>query len=91
MQFTSVWVHPSAPIRLAVLFLLAYPFAVWLLSTYRRAGVGPMSASAVPLVLTPILVGAAAGWLGTLHAVESLAITAEDVGRGRRALPKFSP
>lgn len=70
---------PSLATKVAMLLLIGYPFLLWSLSTYRREGMAPMTASALPAALTPMFVAAAVSWMGIASLLEALSIT----GAGR--------
>jgi hypothetical protein len=76
MQFATVCAYPSVSTRLALLFLLAYPFGVLFLSRYRAPSTGPLSASVVPLTLTPLFVGLASAWAEVARVIGGLSIIA---------------
>ena len=72
MNWSTICVYPSFTTRWATLFLLAYPIFVWVMAVNRRDESGPMSASAVPATLTPLLVAAAVSWLGLGQVLEGI-------------------
>ncbi|HEY0159967.1 MAG TPA: hypothetical protein VGF28_21960 [Thermoanaerobaculia bacterium] len=70
MEILLVTVTPSVTLRMTVLFLFFYPFAVWL-AALRRAS-PPLGASVVPAALAPLFAGVTAAWLELNALVETL-------------------
>lgn len=81
MSLSTVCSSPSFSTRIATLFLIGYPFLLWALSTHRRDGIGPMSASVLPAMLTPLFVAVSASWLGLASVIQGISIA----GGGRSA------
>jgi len=82
MNLTTACVVPSVTKRLTVLCLLAYPLILVGLAKWKGNGTGIL-ASAVPAILTPLLLGATGAWLGTAHLIQAVSIS--EAGRRVRA------
>ena len=85
MDMTSMHINaPSTAVeKLVMLFLLFYPLFVWALSRMARRG-GPMSASAIPAVLTPLFAGVGVSWAAVVNVIGAQSIM-EGGGRSSSA------
>ncbi|HEX8255489.1 MAG TPA: hypothetical protein VF846_20280, partial [Thermoanaerobaculia bacterium] len=79
MDMTLVTSCPTPSEKYATLFLVAYPFLLWVLT--RGGKRGRVAAVVVPAALVPLYVGAAASWLIVVSALQGRALS----GGGRQS------